>query len=79
MSAPTDAPRGVRVVRADGSITPVDVAFIGTEPKELDGEIYVVNRYAITTQTFIAAGDRIDADHFPEGCTSFVAMHVGAL
>lgn len=68
----TRHPENVRILHPSGTTTPVEVEYLGTEPRAVDGEIYIVERYAIKG-TFLAKGDRIEADWMPSVC-SFVAM-----
>ena len=69
------APANLRILRANGDITPLEVEFIGTEPMELLGDIRVIDRYRVTTETFMSEGDRIDGD-IPDGC-SVIVNHLG--
>lgn len=71
------APHNVRIVHADGSIQPVDVEFIGTDPREILDDIHIINRWQIVTETFMAEGDRIEADFIPDDC-SIIARRVVA-
>lgn len=77
MTAPTpEAPQGVRIIRTDGTVTPVEVEFIGTEPEQIDGEVYIINRWKVATDTFMGPGDQLDADVVP-AYSSIVLMRVG--
>jgi len=75
MTTPTP-PTGPHILRADGTRTDVEVEFIGTEPMLLEGDIYIIDRWQVTTQTFYNAGDRVTADFIPDNC-SIIARHVG--
>lgn len=70
-------PTGPHILRADGTRLDVEIKFLSTEPMYLEGDIYIIDRWMVTTETFYAAGDRITADVMPDNC-SIVARHVGA-
>lgn len=63
-----NAPRGVRIVHPDGTATPVEVEFIGTEPREAYGDIFIVDIWQVTTVVSWDDGDRLDFDWRPDMC-----------
>lgn len=69
-------PRNVRIVHADGSVTPVEVEFLGTEPREAHGDIFIVDRWQVTTDTFVTEGDRLMGDFDPDRCFSVIYRRV---
>jgi hypothetical protein len=69
------APENLRIVHPDGTSTPLDVEFIGTEPREIDGDIRIISHYVVTTPTFMADGDRLDGDNLDD--CSIGVKHAG--
>ena len=68
-------PTNVRIAHPDGTETPVELVFIGTEPMALEGDVYIIDRWQITTETFMAEGDRLVGE-IPENY-SIVTRQVG--
>ncbi|MGB3484008.1 MAG: hypothetical protein WBB07_17555 [Mycobacterium sp.] len=57
---------GLRIAHPDGTSTPVDVTFVGTEPREVNGEIYIIDIWETTSIVVWNAGDRWEADEEPD-------------
>lgn len=67
MSHIPEAPH-VRVEHADGSSTPVDLTFTGREPREVRGEIFIVDCWESTTVLNWLPDDRLVGDPVPTDC-----------
>lgn len=59
-------PTNLRVAHPDGTSTPVEVTFVGTEPKEIAGDIHIVDIWEVTSIVNWNPGDHWDADEWPE-------------
>lgn len=59
----------LRVAHPDGTSTPVDTEFVGTEPREANGEIYIVDVYEVTSIVNWNPGDQWEADKWPDVCS----------
>ena len=63
-----DCPRNVRIEHPDGTTTPIEVKYVGTEPRHVNDDIYIVEIWEATTIVNWNHGDRIEADHLPPVC-----------
>lgn len=61
-------PQGVRVAHPDGTHTPVEVRYVDSEPREIDGEIYIVEIWEATQILNWNPGDHLETDHLPGPC-----------
>lgn len=66
MTTQPDAPQNLRIVHADGTHTPVEVVYIGKEPRQVGDEIYILDKWEITTVVAWRRGDHLDADWMPD-------------
>lgn len=63
-----NALEGLRVVHTDGTHTPVEVRYVGTEPREAAGEIYLCQIWEVTSIIRWTTGDKWQANKQPDGC-----------
>jgi hypothetical protein len=76
MTTPTP-PEGVRIAHPDGTSTPFELAYVGTEPRQVNGDIYIVDIWEATTVVEWNAGDKLAIDREPDGCFTIRMDRVG--
>ena len=65
MSTPQPPPN-FHVRHIDGTRTPLECVFIDKEPREVNGDIFIVDIWEVATVVAWKPGDMIDADDWPQ-------------
>jgi hypothetical protein len=61
-------PEGVRIIHADGTFLPLELAHAGIDPEGFD-------RWAVLTPVDFRAGDNIEIDEMPQMCCIEFPLH----